>query len=57
MRCQTRPTIAAVAGGPTPEARAAATVDYVQQVWARWAAQHEPTIARWYEAYVLPDRL
>ena len=51
------PTIAGVAGGPTPEARAAAAADYVQQVWARWAAQHEPTIARWYEAYVVPDRL
>jgi hypothetical protein len=50
-------TIASIAGAPTPAGRAEVAASYVRQVWAHWAPEYEPTIARWYEAYVIPDRL
>jgi hypothetical protein len=50
-------TVASIAGAPTAAARAEVAARYVRQVWARWGPAHEPTVARWYEAYVVPDRL
>ena len=47
--------VADLVQAPTPEARAEKADTY--QVWELWAPQHEPTVAGWYEAYVLPDRL
>ncbi len=44
--------VAAVAGAPTPPARAGLVERYVRQVWERWAPGHAPTIARWYAAFV-----
>lgn len=48
-------TLATIAQAPTPGARAAVAADYVREVWELWAAGHEPTIARWYDTYVVPD--
>lgn len=44
-------TIADVAAGPNPEARAELARRYVADVWTRWEATHGPTIAEWYERY------
>jgi hypothetical protein len=50
-------TVAAVAAGATPEERGALVDRCVRSVWTAWAAAYEPTIAGWYERYVLPARL
>jgi len=49
--------VADIVQAPTPEARAAQARSYVRQVWELWAPQHEPTVAGWYENYVLSERL
>ena len=49
--------MADIVQAPTPEARAAQARSYVRQVWELWAPQHEPTVAGWYENYVLSERL
>ncbi len=50
-------TVAAIAAAPTPEERAQLVERCVRSVWEAWAAGYEPTVAAWYERYVLPSRL
>lgn len=50
-------TIADIVALPTPTARSQKVEEYVKQVWSLWAQAHEDTIIRWYEAFVLPDKL
>jgi hypothetical protein len=50
-------TVAAIAQAPDPAARTALAERWVAAVYSAWAAPHAATIANWYEAYVLPDRL
>ncbi len=49
-------TVAAVAAEPTPKSRAAALEEYVTGVWSAWETLHRPTVAGWYERYVVPDQ-
>ncbi|MEZ4733769.1 MAG: DUF5946 family protein [Caldilineaceae bacterium] len=35
--------------------RAALVQPYVEEVWTRWAQEHQATIAQWYERFVLAE--
>lgn len=48
-------TVADIAGVPTPGERAALVQPYVEEVWTRWAQEHQATIAQWYERFVLAE--
>ncbi len=50
-------TVADIVAAPSPQARGAAADRYVQAVWAAWRACHAQQLARWYEQFVLSDRL
>ncbi len=50
-------SVAQIAAAPSPELRTALVQSYVTAVWETWAAQHAPTVAEWYQWYVLPERL
>ncbi len=51
-------TVADIVAAPTPIARAERIKDYVHNVWSIWwATEHAPTIVRWYEQYVLPEKI
>jgi len=50
-------SVARIARETSPDSRAALVRPYVEAVWAAWAADHEPTVAAWYERYVIPERL
>lgn len=50
-------TIADVAQAPTPRARSDQAHLYIEQVWSLWSQIYQPTIAAWYDSWVLPDRL
>jgi hypothetical protein len=52
-----RLTVAAIGQAPEPAARTVLAEKWIRSVWLAWAAPHAPTIAKWYEAYVLPERL
>jgi hypothetical protein len=49
--------VAAIAAAPTPQPRAGLAGQYVRQVWALWAADHQATVAGWYDQYVVPERI
>lgn len=50
--------IADVVTASTPQARAALVMDYVRNIWSIWwATEHAPTIAQWYEQYVVPEKI
>ncbi|MEW6323448.1 MAG: DUF5946 family protein [Acidobacteriota bacterium] len=47
------PSVAAVAAGANPEARARLAEQYVRDVWARWARPHRTTVSAWYDRFVV----
>jgi hypothetical protein len=48
-------TIADIVAGSDPTARANLAQQYVDTVWSLWSGIHGPTIACWYDSYVVPD--
>jgi hypothetical protein len=52
-----RRTVAAIAQAPDPAARTALAEQWIRSVWLAWAAMHAATVAKWYDAFVLPERL
>lgn len=49
-------TIADIVSQPTPAARTAHVRRYLDSVWNVWDAAHRPTIAAWYDRFVLDRR-
>ena len=48
-------TIADVAAADSAQERARTADAFVHDVWHRWAAVHAPTIAAWYDTFVVVD--
>jgi hypothetical protein len=46
-------TVADIALGQTPQARAQASDNFVKSIWAQWDAAHRAIIASWYTRYIL----
>ena len=52
-----RPNVANIAARPNPAERTALAKTWIQSVLTIWSAVQPGLIARWYDAYVLPERL
>jgi hypothetical protein len=50
-------TVVDIVQGATPTARTEQVRGYVQSVWDVWQPGHLATISRWYEQFVVADRL
>lgn len=50
-------TVAQITAAPTPAARSAQLQHYVESVWQTWAALHAPTLAEWYQRFVVAERI
>ncbi len=50
-------SIADIVREPTPELRSVVLQAYIEQVWALWSKAHAAVIARWYEDYVVADKI
>jgi hypothetical protein len=49
--------VAAIAQGPDPALRTTLAERWIGSVWSAWAEAHAATVARWYDAFVLPERV
>lgn len=50
--------IADIVAASTPQARTARLGDYVRSVWSIWwNTEHAATIVRWYERYIVPEKI
>ena len=50
-------TVAAIAQAPDPAARTGLAERWIRSVWSAWAEAHAATVRRWYDEFVLPERL
>ncbi len=50
-------TVVDIVQAPSPAARSQKVREYVEQVWAIWSKEHLTTIIRWYDTYIIPDKL
>lgn len=48
-------TVVEIVRAPNSSARAEVMERYVCQVWELWAREHLPTVAQWYEQFVVKD--
>lgn len=48
-------TVADIVQQPDAESRTRMAAGYVESVWRLWSEAHKPTIAAWYESFVIPD--
>ncbi|GIK76010.1 MAG: hypothetical protein BroJett021_49980 [Chloroflexota bacterium] len=47
------PTVADITAKELPAARTEQAIHYIEAVWNLWAQRHQPTIAAWYQRYVI----
>ncbi len=50
-------TILQIIEGNSPQGRAALLEQYITTVYNSWVERHEPTLADWWQRFVLPNRL
>jgi hypothetical protein len=50
-------SVAGIVQAPTPVVQAGLVQEYVTQVWSSWSETHLATVIRWYDGYVVADRL